>query len=291
MSSAATGWAWQQHVPNGIKTTLLALADLADGRGRVQEPQEEIATRAGCKDRTVRRHLAWLEEHGLIRRERTYRDDGGRDVDEVQLMMKPARKADLEPVEAPGQADQTPPGQSVHPPLDNMSDLRDKHPYSLLGSKSSTNNNSESSHQRDMHTLAEAGLMEVWRDWAGLVKAAPVTLKAQAGQWAAWVREGRADALRAEAQSVIELGSYAHPFAGLKARIKALQNVGAQAPEKGSAPPRPALVAGQRVRYPDGSEATVVAVLSRGVATDHPDYPDVPLGQVKTLTVLTEVSE
>ncbi|MFD1732663.1 hypothetical protein ACFSC4_31615 [Deinococcus malanensis] len=40
------------------------------------------------------------------------------------------------------------------------------------------------------------------------------------------------------------------------------------------------------MRYPDGSEATVLAVLSRGIATDHPEYPDVPLGQVRTLEVL-----
>ncbi|WP_412027882.1 helix-turn-helix domain-containing protein [Deinococcus yunweiensis] len=135
-----------------------------------------------------------------------------------------------------------------------------------------------------MDAISGAGLLPVWRDWVRLNKLAQVSQEAQALVWGRWISEGKAETLRAQATDLIESGSFSHPWGALRKRMS-VQGL-SPVPVAGTAPERPSLRAGQRVRYPDGTEATVLAILSRGVATDHPEYPDVPLGQVRTLEVL-----
>lgn len=134
-----------------------------------------------------------------------------------------------------------------------------------------------------MDAISAAGLLPVWRDWVRLNRLAQVTQEAQAPTWAAWIADGHTETLRVNALDIIQSGSFSHPWGALRKRMAT--------PQAGALPavpaPRPTLSAGQRVRYPDGTEATILAVLSRGVATDHPEYPDVPLGQLKTLEVLS----
>ncbi|MVN86844.1 hypothetical protein GO986_08715 [Deinococcus sp. HMF7620] len=134
-----------------------------------------------------------------------------------------------------------------------------------------------------MDAISGAGLLPVWQKWVRLNALKRVTQEAQAELWYGWIQDGQGQALGEQAAYIIEAGHYEFPLPALKKRMRdaatALVPVPVQA--------RPALAVGQRVRYPDGSEATVLAVLSRGIATDHPDFPDVPLGQVKTLDVLS----
>ncbi|GGK11371.1 hypothetical protein GCM10008955_00750 [Deinococcus malanensis] len=138
-----------------------------------------------------------------------------------------------------------------------------------------------------MDTISAAGLLPVWRDWVRLNRLAQVTQEAQAPVWAGWINGGQTDLLRQHAVDLIQSGSFSHPWGALRKRmmIQAFEP-NSPSPHNRPTPERPSLTTGQRVRYPDGSEATVLAVLSRGIATDHPEYPDVPLGQVRTLEVL-----
>ncbi|SMB89148.1 hypothetical protein [Deinococcus hopiensis] len=168
---------------------------------------------------------------------------------------------------------------------------REKEPLKEVeGSRRIMNNNTpekEPSYGDALRAVDGAGLLELWRNWVALQGIRKPTQDTQIKTWAAWVEEGRADALRAAAQNIIGMGSYAHPFSALKKHMTAgAGNVNAPGTETGSGPARPALSVGQFVRHSDGVEAQIVHVGSRCVTTTHPDFPDVPLAQVKTLTVL-----
>lgn len=138
-----------------------------------------------------------------------------------------------------------------------------------------------------MDAISAAGLLPVWRDWVRLNRLAQVTQENQAVVWADWIAAGQRDLLELNAKDLILSGSFSHPWGALRKRMQAFDPNAGQSAQASPAAERPTFAAGQRVRYPDGSEATVLAVLSRGVATDHPDYPDVPLGQLRTLEVLS----
>lgn len=135
-----------------------------------------------------------------------------------------------------------------------------------------------------MAVLAEAELRDTWRGWVRLTAIPRVTQELHAVQWAEWVTAGQAADLKLHVAALIEAGTYNMPWAALKHRM---------ARPAGPAPlpavevqRRTSFRAGQRVRFPDGSEATVVSVLSRSIVTDHPQFPDVPLGRLKALEVL-----
>lgn len=71
MSHRATGWVlYDAPVKDATQVLILwALADRANDDGTAAWPaQQWIADRARCSTRTVRRHLADLEEQGIIRR-------------------------------------------------------------------------------------------------------------------------------------------------------------------------------------------------------------------------------
>lgn len=72
MSVKAMGWVWDlEDLNTGQAMVLLILADMANDRGYYCWPgQEELARKARMTVRNVRRHLAFLEEQGLVLVER-----------------------------------------------------------------------------------------------------------------------------------------------------------------------------------------------------------------------------
>src|SRR5690606_21892293 len=88
MSVQAIAWAFEQYVPQpGAKLVLLALANFANEQGLCWPSQATIAELTSQGVRTVRRHLATLEEMGLIARQARIREDGTYASDAYQLLM------------------------------------------------------------------------------------------------------------------------------------------------------------------------------------------------------------
>lgn len=87
MSVQAVGWVMEQPVPPAAKLVLVSIANHADRVGRNAWPsQESIAIESTMGERTVRRHVLWLEEHGWIVRYRRGRPDGtGRSSDGYEI--------------------------------------------------------------------------------------------------------------------------------------------------------------------------------------------------------------
>lgn len=75
MSHWASTWAYEQQVKSsGRKFVLVALANFADESGFCYPSQARLAAMTGQTDRSVRTHLAQLEEDNLIKREHRYED-------------------------------------------------------------------------------------------------------------------------------------------------------------------------------------------------------------------------
>jgi hypothetical protein len=67
LSIEAMAWAFRQDIPKpGAKLVLLALCDFADESWSCFPGQATLAARTSQGERTVRRHLEWLEEAGYI---------------------------------------------------------------------------------------------------------------------------------------------------------------------------------------------------------------------------------
>lgn len=79
-------WAFDQDVPPALKVILLALGDWADGDGVAFPGQKSLSKKTSIPERTLRRHLAELEEMGLITRRRRTSPGGQRTSDEYQLL-------------------------------------------------------------------------------------------------------------------------------------------------------------------------------------------------------------
>lgn len=87
MSVWATKWAYEQAVEAaGAKFVLVALAHFADEEGYCYPSQETLALMTAQTDRTVRSHLARLEEGGLIKRGHRYTKSGERTSDGYNLI-------------------------------------------------------------------------------------------------------------------------------------------------------------------------------------------------------------
>ncbi len=96
-------WAFGLNLPcPGQKLTLLALCNYADGEGICRPGQLTLAKLTSQGERTVRRHLAKLEEAGLIERSRRTRQDGSRTSDEYFLKRQPANLASDQPANLAG---------------------------------------------------------------------------------------------------------------------------------------------------------------------------------------------
>jgi hypothetical protein len=91
MSVAAIDWAFEQDVkPTGRKCVLVALANFArEEDGTCFPGQETLAGMTSQSLASVQRHLAALEDAGLITRERRFRTNGFRTSDLFHLNYKP----------------------------------------------------------------------------------------------------------------------------------------------------------------------------------------------------------
>ncbi len=97
MSVQAITWVIELNIPvPGQKLALFALANYATKTGLCFPGQETLAKDTSQGTRTVRRHLAALEQAGFIKRTRRSREDGSRTSDEYQLNMPAAKLAGSE---------------------------------------------------------------------------------------------------------------------------------------------------------------------------------------------------
>lgn len=104
MSVHALSWVFKQTLENaGAKFVLVALANFADEDGRSFPSQKRLARETGFGERTVRRHIEWLEDNGWITRVERRREDGTRTSDEFQIVTNRPKC----PADATGQNVQT----------------------------------------------------------------------------------------------------------------------------------------------------------------------------------------
>lgn len=108
MSFRLVAEAWEANIESpACKLVLMGLASYANEDGYCFPGQETLAARTSQTSRSVRTHLAWLEEHGFIKRQ--HRDRlTGRTSDEYLLTINatPPEKISAGPT---GKKRQTPP--------------------------------------------------------------------------------------------------------------------------------------------------------------------------------------
>lgn len=83
MSIQMVGWALDQFIPQpGPKLVLIALANAANGKHNDAcfPPKKQLAKDTSMSERTITRHVQWLETNGFIRVERRFDGDTGRTV-------------------------------------------------------------------------------------------------------------------------------------------------------------------------------------------------------------------
>ena len=133
-----------------------------------------------------------------------------------------------------------------------------------------------------LNAIEAAGLTPTWVQWIKLNRLQQVSQEAQAGVWQAWIEGGQVAILKANVLDIVQSGeAFSVPWAVLKARMLKAATATAQA-----LPTHVPFKPGHRVRYEDGSDALVLDVRARGITTDHPLYPDVPLSRLKTLELV-----
>jgi Helix-turn-helix domain len=82
MSVQALSWAFKQHMQPARKIVLLAIANCANDEGENSFPsQASLSASASMSVRSVKRHVAWLEAKGFIRRIKRFRINGTRTSD------------------------------------------------------------------------------------------------------------------------------------------------------------------------------------------------------------------
>lgn len=86
MSIKAMNWAFEQDLQPPLKVILLALADWADGDGIAFPGQKSLSAKTSIPERSLRRHIAELEELGYIARRRRTTAGGQRTSDEYKLL-------------------------------------------------------------------------------------------------------------------------------------------------------------------------------------------------------------
>lgn len=92
MSNAAITWAVSLKLPSSQKLVLILLANYADESGYCYPGQEAMAEKTGLSSRTIRRAIQSIEDAGLVRREKRYREDGTRNSDAYFLNVQPVEK-------------------------------------------------------------------------------------------------------------------------------------------------------------------------------------------------------
>lgn len=89
MSVKAIDWAFEQKIKSpGQKLVLVALANFADDKGHCFPSYATVGKISGQSERTVMRHMASLEEAGLVSRQRRRRKDGSLGTYNIILRLK-----------------------------------------------------------------------------------------------------------------------------------------------------------------------------------------------------------
>ncbi len=106
-------WAFELELEPNLKLVLLALADRSDDDGQSYYGQTTIAKKCSMGERTVRRHLATLEEMRLLTRTARMRPDGRGRTSDLYTLVKDqpanvATRSDDQPA-----TDPRPTGQST----------------------------------------------------------------------------------------------------------------------------------------------------------------------------------
>jgi len=73
-----------------------------------------------------------------------------------------------------------------------------------------------------LSAIDAAGLQPTWVQWIKLNRLAQVSQEAQIVVWQGWIEAGLGETLKAAAD-IVESGSFAHPWGGLKARMQKAQ--------------------------------------------------------------------
>ena len=107
MSIKAMVWAWAQDIEARDKLVLMPLADHADDDGICWPGIKGVAVKNRISERAAQRHLANLQELGLLEVTPQYRPDGSRTTNLYRLVMTPT----------------SPPGVKSNPPSDTASHL------------------------------------------------------------------------------------------------------------------------------------------------------------------------
>jgi hypothetical protein len=113
MSVFAITWAYSQRTGKpGAKAVLVALANFANEDGECWPAQKTLAEMTDLDEKSVRRHLAFLERKGfLARRER--RDKKGRRASDFYQLQTPATATRIQPDKTPARASLQPDNLSL----------------------------------------------------------------------------------------------------------------------------------------------------------------------------------
>lgn len=113
-----------KDLPAGPTLVMVALADYADEDGTCWPSQEKIASRARASERSVRRHLTWLQEQGLVSVEHRWAQRGvGRSSRVSSVYRLPVGKP-WAPVQEEPRRDSGEPVSAGQPIPDNLAGMK-----------------------------------------------------------------------------------------------------------------------------------------------------------------------
>lgn len=122
MSFKALSWAWEADTGSpGRKLVLVGLAQFANDKDECWPSQKTIAERTEQSERTVREHLAWLEEAGFLTRQARSAAGNRYDSDVIKLhleRLQPKAKEERKPAANSAAGD---------PPPENLADGEKPH--------------------------------------------------------------------------------------------------------------------------------------------------------------------
>lgn len=160
MGFLAITWAYQQDIESGAKSVLLALAYHADLQGFCFPSQKRLARMLGRDHtRSIRTHLAQLEELGVIRVIPRTRDDGSTTTNMYQLLapaevLDPIRRdGDDAPEKSLTRGTQSHPNDTSQPPTE---EIRATHPWHSEPTKNRHTVNSQVNRQLNQELSAAA---------------------------------------------------------------------------------------------------------------------------------------
>lgn len=133
MSFKALSWAWEANTGSpGRKLVLVGLAQFANEKNECWPSQKTLAERTEQSDRTVREHLAWLEDKGFVSRRPRVAAGKQYETDLIQLHLdriNPIEEANKErsPAEDFAAGDQgQASGEKPHEPAEDFAETQRK---------------------------------------------------------------------------------------------------------------------------------------------------------------------